>query len=201
MMYSLHAKLKFMFLGGLLTLIGLMFSNMSNNIEAQSGTQMIDNLTVRKLIVTESITITDGGQKPLVLISSDEDSGKVTVYDRIGAGAANLAVDKNGGSVTTVSATNAAGVTLSFGEHGGSVIVYDRTGAGAANFGVDKNGGRLAVFSRTGAGGTILSTNGNSGNIGVLDQEGVPRAAFIIVNGDGVISLISRLGKLRVLEP
>ena len=37
MKFKLHEKLKYMFLGGVLTLAGFMFGNMNSDTEAQSG--------------------------------------------------------------------------------------------------------------------------------------------------------------------
>jgi len=51
MKFRLREKLKYMFLGGLLTLTGFMLGNMNNNTEAQFGYETIDKLSVGELIV------------------------------------------------------------------------------------------------------------------------------------------------------
>ena len=44
MKFKLHEKLKYMFLGGVLTLAGFMFGNMNSDTEAQLGYETIDKL-------------------------------------------------------------------------------------------------------------------------------------------------------------
>ena len=50
-MFGLREKLKYMALGTLIALTGFVLGNMNKDTEAQSGSETIDELTVRKLTV------------------------------------------------------------------------------------------------------------------------------------------------------
>ena len=76
MKFRLREKLKYMFLGGLLTLAGFMFGNMSSETTAQFGYETIDKLTVQELIVRKDITLMREGMDPQVLISWDRNGGR-----------------------------------------------------------------------------------------------------------------------------
>ena len=71
MKFRLREKLKYMFLGGLLTLAGFMFGNMNSDTAAQFGHETIDKLTVGELIVRKDIRVVSNGVDPRVHISWD----------------------------------------------------------------------------------------------------------------------------------
>ena len=179
MKFKLHEKLKYMFLGGVLTLAGFMFGNMNSDTEAQFGSETIDKLTVRELNVHKNITLVDNNMNPRVLISWDRDGGKVTVYGPWGKGSAGLAVDENGGKVTA---------------HG-------IRGKGAAGFTINEDGGAVTVQGVIGETGASLSATQEGGSVAVFNPQGNPRAAFSVVNGNGVVYVVDRFGEFRVLEP
>ena len=80
MKFRLREKLKYMLLGGLLTLAGFMFGNMNSDTTAQSGYETIDKLTVRELIVHKDIRVMGDDMDPRVHISWDRDGGRVITY-------------------------------------------------------------------------------------------------------------------------
>ena len=80
MKFRLREKLKYMFLGGLLTLAGFMFGTMNSDTTAQSGYETIDKLIVQELIVRKDIRIMGDGLEPQVLMSWDRNGGRVVTY-------------------------------------------------------------------------------------------------------------------------
>ena len=177
MKFRLSEKLKYMVLGSLLTLAGFMFGNMNRDTEAQLGSETMDTLTVRKLIVVEGITIRSNSGSPRVMISSDRNGGKVTVFGPggiRGRGAASLSLTENGGRVSVFGGID---------------------GEDAAMLAVTENGGTLTTAE------VDISTNEEGGRITVFDREGKSRVGFGIDNGEGFAYLVNRFGKMRVLEP
>ena len=140
-MFRLDEKLKYMFFAGLLAFAGFLFGNMNSNTEAQSGSETIDELTVRKLTVLEDITVVADDGERRVVISWDENGGRVTCLDSEGMRAASLSMD----------------------EIGGMVVVRSEKGGGAS-LGVDEEGGNGGVSPVTdgqgGAGLLILEGDG-----------------------------------------
>ncbi len=140
-MFRLDEKLKYMFFAGLLAFAGFLFGNMNSDTEAESGSETIDELTVRKLTVLEDITVVaDDGERRVVL-SWDENGGRVTCLDSEGLRAASLSMD----------------------EIGGMVVVRSEKGGGAS-LGVDEEGGNGGISPVTdgqgGAGLLILEGDG-----------------------------------------
>ena len=140
-MFRLDEKLKYMFFAGLLAFAGFLFGNMNSDTEAQSGSETIDELTVRKLTVLEDITVVADDGERRVVISWDENGGRVTCLDSKGLRAASLSMD----------------------EIGGMVVVRSEKGGGAS-LGVDEEGGNGGVSPVTdgqgGAGLLILEGDG-----------------------------------------
>ena len=99
-MFRLREKLKYMFLGGLLTLAGFMIGNMNNDTAAQFGYETIDKLTVGELIVRKDIRVMSDDMDPRVHISWDRNGGRVITYGPKGMGAASLLVAEGNGVVT-----------------------------------------------------------------------------------------------------
>ena len=79
-MFRLREKLKYMALGALITLAGFVLGNMNENTEAQSGSETIHELTVRSMIVLEDIKVINDDNMPQVVITWDEDGGKVSAH-------------------------------------------------------------------------------------------------------------------------
>ena len=149
-MFRINEKLKYMFLGGLLAFVGCMFGNMNGDTEAEPGSEKIDKLTVRELTVLENITVVGDDGERRVVISSDENGGKVTCLDPEGIRAAGL----------------------SNGEMGGMVAVTDGKGGGAS-LSVDEEGGAVAIFPVNGKkGGAALSIIEGDGVIITIDRFG-----------------------------
>ena len=141
MKFKLHEKLKYMFLGGVLTLAGFMFGNLNSDTQAQLGSETIDELTVRGLIVLKDITVMSDDMEPRVLISWDRDGGRIAAYGPEGKGAASLSVGEEGGSVTVKGVIGKNGANLSATQEGGSVAVFNRQANPRAAFSiVDGNG-------------------------------------------------------------
>ena len=134
-MFRLRDKLKYIIFMGLLVLAGFIFGNMNNDTNAQSESDTVGKLTVRKLTVLEDITVVADDGEPRVVISWNEDGGKVTCLGPGGTRAADLLV----------------------GEMGGVIAVFGRNGAGAG-LSVDETGGAVAIFPVDGEnGGAALS--------------------------------------------
>ena len=148
MMFRLREKLKYMVLGGLLTLAGFMFGNMNNNTEAQLGSQTIGELTVRTLFVLDKI-IVQRGQEVRVIISSNLNGGQVATFGPDGA-VAGIGID----------------------EHGGSVVTSDVTGKSAADISSDENGGAVSIFSRDEKSGVLLRIENGVGVVMATDRFG-----------------------------
>ena len=131
MMFRLREKLKYMFLGGLLTLAGFMFGNMNRDTTAQSGYETIDKLTVGELIVRKDITLIGDGPNPQVLISSDRNGGRVITYGPKGPkgiGAASLLVAEGNGVVTVQGSKGKTGGSLMVNEGGGVLSLFAPNG-------------------------------------------------------------------------
>lgn len=127
MKFRLREKLKYMFLGGLLTLAGFMFGNMNSDTAAQFGYETIDKLVVQELIVRKDITVMGGGMEPQVLISWDRNGGRVVTYGPKGPnglGAASLLVAKGDGIVTTQGSKGKTGASLMVNEGGGVLSLF-----------------------------------------------------------------------------
>ena len=149
MMFRLREKLKYMVLGGLLTLAGFMFGNMNNNTEAQLGSQTIGELTVRTLLVLDKI-IVQRGQEVRVIISSNLNGGQVATFGPDGKAVAGIGID----------------------EHGGSVVTSDVTGKSAVDISSDENGGAVSIFSRDEKSGVLLRIENGVGVVMATDRFG-----------------------------
>ena len=150
-MFRLREKLKYMALGGLIVLTGFVFGNMNKNTEAQSGSETTDELTVRKLTVLEDITVVADDGERRVVISWDENGGRVSCL-----GPKDMP---------------AVGAGLSIGEMGGVVGVRGKKG-GSASLTLGKEGGRVSVFPVTGKGGAALGIIEGDGVVFTIDRFG-----------------------------
>ena len=148
-MFRLREKLKYMALGALIALAGFVLGNMNENIEAQSGSEMIDELTVRKLTVLEDITVIADDGEPRVIISADENGGRVSCYGLGGIRApagAGLQIGKLGGIVGVTGRQGNAGASLTIGTEGGGVTIFSAAGKGGAALSIVEGDG--VVFTR-----------------------------------------------------
>lgn len=149
-MLRLREKLKYMFLGGLLTFAGFMFANMNSDIQAQSGSETIDELTVRKVTVLEDLTVKADDGEDRVVISSDEDGGNITCLGPERRRAASLLVNEMGGMVA-VHGKEGGGASLSIDEEGGSVAIFPVIeGQGGAALGIFDGNGVIITVDRFG---------------------------------------------------
>ena len=177
-MFRFREKLKYMVLGGVLTLAGFMFGNMNNNTEAQSGYETIDKLVVRELIVRGGMKLTNDNLEPLVLIDSDLEGGSITVYGRGGRGIANLSVSKLGGSVR----------------------VYDVRNQNTAAINAYEEGGILSVSSAINQVGATVSSDESGGKVMINSINGDVRAGLMIIQGEGVVFTKNRYGRTNALD-
>ena len=153
-MLRLREKLKYMALGGLIVLAGFAFGNMSKDTEAQSGAETINEMTVRNMIVLESIRVINDDNVPQVVISWDANGGNVSAHSP--RGQAVLGVDEHGGLIQVGNAEGKIGAQVTMNENGGSVVVRSINGSGAA---------ALAIYEGNG----VVYTRDGLGNINALD--------------------------------
>ena len=144
MKFRLREKLKYMFLGGLLTLAGFMFGSMNSNTTAQFGYETINKLVVQELIVRKDITVMGDGMDPQVLISWDRNGGRVVTYGPKGPkgmGAASLLVSKGDGVVTTQGSKGKTGASLMVNEGGGVLSLFAPDGKAKIVLGIAEGEG------------------------------------------------------------
>ena len=141
MKFRLREKLKYMLLGGVLTLAGFMFGNMNSDTTAQSGYETIDKLTVRELIVRKDIRVMGNDMDPRVHISWDRNGGRVITYGPKGIGAASLLVAEGNGVVTTQGSKEKTGASLMVNEGGGVLSLFAPDGKARILLGIDEGGG------------------------------------------------------------
>ena len=151
-MFSLREKLKYMALGTLIALGGLVFGNMNNDTEAESESKTIDELTVQKLTVLKDITVIADNGEHKVVIFSNENGGKVMCLGPGGKRAI-------------------AGAVLEIGESGGVVGVRGGKG-GSAGLSVGTEGGRVTIVSESGTGAAAMNIVDGDGVIYTRDRFG-----------------------------
>ena len=150
MKFRLREKLKYMFLGGLLTLAGFMFGSMNSNTTAQLGYETIDKLTVRELIVRKDIRVMSDGMNPRVHISWDRDGGRVITYGPKGMGAASILVAEGNGVVTTQGSKEKTGASLMVNEGGGVLSLFAPDGNAKILLGIVEGDGVAYIVDRFG---------------------------------------------------
>lgn len=150
-MFRLSEKLKFILLAGILAFAGFMLGNMNSDTQAQSGSETIDELTVRKLTVLEDITVKADNGERRVVIDTDENGGRVMCLGpetkpTVGA---KISVGKMGG-VVGVRGTMGSAASLTTGEEGGRVSISAATGKGAAALGIFDGDGVVFTIDKFG---------------------------------------------------
>ena len=150
MKFRMREKLKYMFLGGLLTLAGFMFGNMNSDTTAQSGYETIDKLTVRELIVRKDIRVMSEGIDPLVHISWDRGGGRVITYGPKGKGAASILVAEGNGVVTTQGSKEKTGASLMVNEGGGVLSLFAPDGNAKILLGISEGDGVAYIVNKFG---------------------------------------------------
>ena len=151
MKFRMREKLKYMILGGMLTLAGFMFGNMNNNTEAQFGYETIDKLTVRELIVRKDIRVMSDDMEPRVHISWDRDGGRVITYGPKQKGAASLLVAEGNGVVTTQGSKEKTGASLMVNEGGGVLSLFAPDGNAKIFLGISEGDGVAYLVDKLGA--------------------------------------------------
>ena len=151
MKFRVREKLKYMFLGGLLTLAGFMFGNMNSDTTAQSGSETIDKLTVRELIVRKDIRVMGEDMNPRVHISWNRDGGRVVTYGPKAMGAASLLVAEGNGVVTVQGSKEKTGASLMVNEGGGVLSLFAPDGNARVLLGIDEGGGVAYLVDKLGA--------------------------------------------------
>ena len=145
-MLRLSGKLKYMFLGGFLTFVVLMYGNMNNDTEAQFGSETIDALTVGELTVLEDITVIGDDGNDRVVISWDGNGGRIACLGSSGVRTAGLQIGMLGGIAGVLSGKSIAGASLTIGTEGGGVTIFPVNGQGGAALSIVDGSG--AVFTR-----------------------------------------------------
>ena len=150
MKFRLREKLKYMFLGGLLTLAGFMFGSMNSDTTAQFGYETIDKLTVGELIVRKDITVMSDDMDPRVHISWDRNGGRVITYGPKGMGAASLLVAEGNGVVTTQGSKEKTGASLMVNEGGGVLSLFAPDGKARIVLGISEGDGVAYLVNKFG---------------------------------------------------
>ena len=150
MKFRLREKLKYMLLGGLLTLAGFMFGNMNSDTTAQSGYEAIDKLTVRELIVRKDIRVIGDDMDPRVHISWDRNGGRVVTYGPKQMGAASLLVAEGNGIVTTQGSKEKTGASLMVNEGGGVLSLFAPDGKARVVLGISEGDGVAYLVDKFG---------------------------------------------------
>ena len=153
-MLRLREKLKYMTLGGLIVLAGFVFGNMNKETEADSETETINELTVRNMIVLEDLKVISDDNVPQVVISWNENGGKVSAYSPRGQAA--FGVGEDGGLIQVGNAEGKIGAQITMNENGGIVVVHSINGPG---------GVALAIYEDAG----VVYIKDRHGNISALD--------------------------------
>ena len=141
MEFRWREKLKYMFLGGLLTLAGFMLGNMNSETTAQSGYETIDKLTVRELIVRKDIRVMSDDMDPRVHISWGRNGGRVVTYGPKGKGAASILVAEGNGVLTTQGSKDKTGASLMVNEGGGVLSLFAPDGKAKIVLGIAEGEG------------------------------------------------------------
>ncbi|MYC75274.1 hypothetical protein F4X10_05805 [Candidatus Poribacteria bacterium] len=134
-------KLKYMVLGGLLTLAGFMLGNLNSRTDAQFGYETIDKLSVGELIVRKDIRVMSDDMEPRVHISWDRNGGRVVTYGPKGVGAASLLVAEGNGVVTTQGSKEKTGASLMVNEGGGVLSLFAPDGKARIVLGISEGDG------------------------------------------------------------
>ena len=150
MKFRLREKLKYMFLGGLLTLAGFMFGSMNSDTTAQFGYETIDKLTVGELIVRKDIRVMSDDMDPRVQISWDRNGGRVITYGPKGMGAASLLVAEGNGVVTTQGSKEKTGASLMVNEGGGVLSLFAPDGKARIVLGISEGDGVAYIVNKFG---------------------------------------------------
>ena len=153
-MFKLSEKVKYMAFGALLTVIGFMLGTLNTSTDAQSSAQQIDELTVKRLKVSESIAVVDQTSNPQVLINYDENGGSITVYAK------------------DYLITSLAAAELKIGEHGGQFAALTTNGKVGSAVTTDEDGGAIAAFANEGNGGIVLMNTMGNGIISTTNKFG-----------------------------
>lgn len=141
MKFRVREKLKYMFLGGLLTLAGFMFGSMNSDTTAQFGHETIDKLTVRELIVRKDVRVVSDDMDTRVHISWDRSGGRVITYGPNAKGAASILVAEGNGIVTTQGAKEKTGASLMVNEGGGVLSLFAPDGKAKIVLGIAEGDG------------------------------------------------------------
>ena len=97
MKFKLSEKVKYMIFGALLTLSGFIVGTLNNGIEAQSGSDTIDKLTVRELTVLEHLIVRNEDGDIVVIIGHNDNSGSITTIDKQAKGVIIFSFQAQGG--------------------------------------------------------------------------------------------------------
>ena len=147
-MLRLREKLKYMTLGGLIVLAGFVFGNMNKNTEAESGSETIDELTVRKMVVLEDISVINDDNVPQVVITWNENGGNVSAHSPKGQAA--FGVGEHGGLIQVANVEGKIGAEVTMNERGGVVVVRSISGPGGVALAIYEGDGVVYIKDRLG---------------------------------------------------
>ena len=151
-MFRLSEKLKYMALGALIALGGLVFGNINKDTEAEPESEKINALIVRELTVLKDIAVIADDGEHKVVISSNENGGRVLCLGPGGKRAV-------------------AGAALRIGEMGGVVDVRGRKG-GSAGLSVTTDGGSVTILPISGNGSAAMNIVNGDGVVFTRDRFG-----------------------------
>lgn len=181
MKFKLCEKVKYMVFGSLLTLAGFMFGSLNNGIDAQSESEVINELKVQKLVVYDNIILYDTNQampEPRVVIMHDVNGGDVSVYGKARKPLARIGIASAGGNFWA----------------------YGKNEIGAVNIGVGPIGGRLQIANtQQGARVHINAIDDKSADIRFVSADGEQAAMLGMYNNIGVIKVGPITGKGSVI--
>ena len=176
-MSKLSEKMKYMALGALIALSGFMLGSFNDGTDAQSRTQMIDELAVKTLYVFDEIIVVDSTQvnkKAVVLINYDENGGQIKTYSkRSEKGHASMGVDQNGGQMRIYPNTGNSGAAITTTDDmKTSLTIFPKQGRGTVSLGTHLGNGVMWVNSKDGVGGVTLTAFEGKGVTYTTDKFG-----------------------------
>ena len=197
-------KLLYTALGGVLMLVGMLFSSISP-------------LTAQKDVFGDircsSLSVVDKDGKDVVQLDVSEHGGSVSVWGKEGLGLVSLLVNEDGGHVTVIDENIHHVVSLGGGvvavlkgakdvvqlrvsEHGGVVVVLDKDEKPGAVLGVDEHGGVVVVLDKDEKTGAKLSVTEYGGRVDVYGKVDRTSRAVLGVNkfGHGAVSTWDKHG-------
>ena len=190
-----------MALGSLLTLTGFMFGVLNNGIDAQSKSEVIDELKVQKLVVYDNIILYDTNQaipEPRVVIRHDVNGGDVSVYGKARKLLARIGVASAGGNFWAYGKGEIGAVNIGVGPVGGRVqIANTQEGARVHINAIDDKSAGIMFVSVDGEQAAYLGMYNNIGLMKVGPIIGKGSVIASVDSGDGFVVTTDKFGTER----